>query len=48
MSAKSKDSGVLLGEVLEIVVINGVKEYVVQFGTKRFFVKQDKCIILRK
>lgn len=46
--AISKQSGVLLGEIIEIVIIMGQREYVVQYGSKRFFVKASQCDIIKR
>lgn len=41
------DSGRILGEILEMVQVNGHLEYVVQYDTRKFFVKASKNLIVR-
>lgn len=45
-SLKSLKSGLILGEILELVLVDGQLEYVVQNGTKRFFVKHGSNVTL--
>jgi hypothetical protein len=43
---KSLESGLILGEVLEKILINGRIEYVVQNRSSRMFIKMNEKLIL--
>jgi len=43
---KSLESGIILGQVIEVVVINRQKEYVVQNKNGRFFMKHNNKVVL--
>lgn len=41
IKVKSLESGIVLGYLLETKVINGVKEYVIERGNGRFFLRHN-------
>ena len=43
---KSLESGIILGQVIEVLVINRQKEYVVQNKNGRFFLKHNEKVAL--
>ena len=42
------DSGRILGEILEMVQVDGELEYVVQYKTSKFFIKANNKLIVRQ
>lgn len=46
LKIKSLKSGLVLGEILELVRVDGELEYVVQNKNGRFFMKHSQSIIL--